>query len=275
MVTKKSTRNEKVCGKFYIIQRLNPEKKESLMNNLYALLLKLFGKVDEAVFYQFFRDPRIKSTYLATCLNSENEFVGFFTLHVFRLSISNKKHLIFRGQTGLLRKYRRNTVNVFYLLFIILYQRILNPFCKMYIYSATLNPGIYRQLSRVLKQIIPGVNQPVSNKYDDLIEELLKFYNQKRKTDSWVTNISVFPKTSKQEDEYWKESKDPHIKFFLDLNPNYKNGDALITLVPLTWFNILSSSIMVIAFFFKRTSRHLRRYYMQPVKRRLLLRLGL
>ena len=48
---------------------------------------------------------------------------------------------------------------------------------------------------------------------------------------------------AEDEPEFWRTSDNPIIRYYVETNPRYAEGRGLITLVPLTWTNLILSSV--------------------------------
>jgi hypothetical protein len=63
-----------------------------------------------------------------------------------------------------------------------------------------------------------------------------------------IRKVGWITKTTDREKDYWQSSINPHIRFYIDTNPKFSEGNGLLTLIPVTITNAVLS-LFGIAFY--------------------------
>jgi hypothetical protein len=64
-----------------------------------------------------------------------------------------------------------------------------------------------------------------------------------------VRKVGWITLATDEEKAFWQRSKDPHLQFYINLNPDFDKGNGLLTLVPLTFLNLFLSFFSYIIFY--------------------------
>lgn len=116
-------------------------------------------------------------------------------------------------------------------------QKIRQPWKKIYLFGATVNPYAYACIARRINTVLPSpevpdLPEPVKR---IAIKGLQKIYNLDKPEHFDLEKGYVYPAISVQPlEERPVDLSNPTLKFFVDRNPNYKTGVALIFVMPLT-----------------------------------------
>lgn len=244
-----------VRSRFYRLHKLPSSSYKILLEELFQLSKALFSNMDKKTFAHIFKDERIMASYLACCYNQRDEMVGFFSLQVFPMTIGGQFNYIFRGQTGILPDYRRKTASIFFLIFIILYFRFRHPFKRIRCILAVLNPVMYKKLACLFSYLHPSHDCTLTEEDERLLISCAGFFDFELKNERspFLVRLGVNAKVSEKEKTYWAHCNESNLQYFLQNNPLYEKGYALLTHIPFHWKNILYSSIRIISFLLKRT----------------------
>ncbi len=248
--------DHRIKSQLLVLQNLNPEEKEKLSADLYKLCQQVFGNITYEEFCHLIPQSGAYKTYVMVYRNHNKEVVGFFALHLFYVEVAGKRTLVFRGQIGLLQEYRRSKANMYFVLFIILLYRLRHPLSPVYCFLSIINPSMYAVLVKCLVLATPRYDRKnLSNAMlIDRLREIFEF-DKVEESNSWTTNVRWTSMPSEGEINYWNNSSNPHIKYFLELNPDFKNGVGLITLMPFSWKNISLSSLNILSYILKKVSK--------------------
>jgi hypothetical protein len=236
---------------------MNAETKEALLHDLLLLNKRIFGHINASAIDHLYNDERISASYISCCYNHHDELVGYFSLQVFPVYLGGKLNFIFRGQTGILPTYRRKTAVIFYQIFIILYYRFKYPFARIKCILAILNPGIYKKLANLFNHITPSCDRETDRDEKTLLNTCATYFNFdiSNKESPFLVNMGVNSIVSEQEKKYWAGLNDVHLQYYLTINPDYEKGMALLTHIPFHWKNMILSSLRIILFLLKRTTK--------------------
>ncbi|MBD3637057.1 MAG: hypothetical protein HUJ25_06890 [Crocinitomicaceae bacterium] len=245
---------DRVTSKRILLADLTPEEVKDLEQDLYRLFDRIFGNVSFETFQHYVTHSGAEKTTIMLYKNTADETVGFFAFHVFHKVIRGKKMIIFRGQLGLLEAYRRKKANMYFGLFQVLRYRLMYPFRPLYCILTIISPSMYAVLAKNLLRIIPRYNRTASTQQMALIKEIGEEWDfeESEEEHPWATPVGWISVSSEKEREYWRTTKNLHVRYYQKLNPNFASGVGLITLVPFSWANIFLSSFKVLYYIIKK-----------------------
>ena len=227
---KRSNKYQKkeIHGQLIIIQDLSTADREKLTDDLLVLCKGIFGNLTHKDVLHYITESGAEQTYLMKYLNNQDEFVGFFALHLFKKRVQNKDTLVFRAQAGLLHNYRRSKANMYFSLFKVIKYRLKYPFKPIYCFITTLSPSMYCVLAERLSIIYPKIDQKISSKKKLSINELMKqfSFDKDPNGNQWVSPVGLTSVASHDELDYWSCSDNPYIKYYLELNPDFQKGNG-------------------------------------------------
>jgi hypothetical protein len=120
--------------------------------------------------------------------------------------------------------------------------RVQHPSQPIYLSYVTFSYKSFRMLSRNFREYWPHMNQATPAAEAELIDHLgAKYYKE-----LWVKEEQLARGSPVYNLKSWvaeideERLKDPQVRFFVQKNPGYKNGDSLFCLVPLHYKNWLS-----------------------------------
>jgi hypothetical protein len=234
---------------------LDPKTLTAFSQRLYAIQCQIFDGVDARQFEKKVFAPDAKWTKIRIFNNAGGNAVGYCALHAYEKAINSaitnsETMIIFRAETGMLRKYRKQG-NIFSFFFkeAIKY-KICHPFKKSYLFCTLIHPSSYHLISKFFFRSYPNINYttPVSildkmNLVADAFQESqLPNIAPSLRDVGWITR-----QTAEEQSEL-ANSSDPATCFFLKKNPDYHKGQGLMTLVPLDLKNIFLTSLIVLSY---------------------------
>lgn len=156
--------------------------------------------------------------------------------------------VIFLGNTIFAEGYRgQNLVEkIGFLYFLKL--RLRHPTHKIYLAYGTFSYKTFLMLSRNFVTYWPHPRRPTPAKEADLIDHLARRYYGA----SWDPTRKIMKGSPVYNLKGWvahideERRRDPHIRFFVEINPNHQQGDSVFCLVPLharNWLSVFGSLI--------------------------------
>jgi len=246
----------------YIYQNLSPVQKKQFASKLFRLSKIVYGNLSPKIYKTTFLDPHADRSYITVCRNEMDEMVAFFSLHTYHLKIDEKKHIIFRSQTGVQNEYRRKTATIFFQILLFVYYKIMFPFTPIHGFFVILNPGLFAKLSHVLHYIYPSPDHEIPPKELELLKGVMQNFKLVPQNSSfpYLAEIGHNTNSKIKEDKNWQQSDNNSIQYYLKINPKYKQDTGIVTLIPFNWKNIILSSWTVVAYMAKRTLKQFYHY---------------
>ncbi|MCD4840712.1 MAG: hypothetical protein K8R08_01675, partial [Methanosarcinales archaeon] len=86
------------------------------------------------------------------------------------------------------------------------------------------------------------------------------------KNKPFVRKVGWITQASEKEKVFWQSSDNLHIRFYIDLNPDFDKGNGVLTLMPLTFLNLFISLFSFFIYYtLKKKIRYNLHFIMQKV----------
>lgn len=245
----KVSATEKICT-----TKLSEKQLGVFSDKLYDLTTHIFGGGTKQEFEEMVsKCPSDDSRYLIY-KNGAGQWVGYFGLHRFTKRIDGETATVFRAQAGLLPKYRRTNASLFFPLKEIVKFKLKHPRNHLYAFVAIINPSMYYLTDKYVHQIYPSEHRHIPDHAVNIVETCARQFKFPVKTgDSfWARTIGWYPVHTKEEEAFWNSSTNPRIKYYQHINPDFLKGKGLLTLVPLSGFNIFISACLFLYYSLKK-----------------------
>ena len=225
--------------------KLSIDEKESFIDSLYQLHSKIFDGVERDSFVSYVVDSPAEWTRIRIYKNSMGEWVGYCAVHRFRNLIFDRPYVIIRAEAGILREYRGRSQTLWFGFSEAIKYRITHPFCALYYLGSFVHPSVLHMFSRYFREYYPRADTPIPEQIKLFMLELANIFHIEPvdKQDVLVRQVGWITKESTEDRCFWQNHTHPIVKFYIKTNPGYVSGNGLLTLVPLTFSNILLSLI--------------------------------
>ena len=225
--------------------RLSIDEKESFINSLYQLHSKIFDGVERASFVSYVVDSPADWTRIRIYKNSVDEWIGYCAVHRFRKIIFDRPYVIIRAEAGILREYRGRSLTLWFGFNEAIKYRIKHPFCALYYLGSFVHPSVLYMFSRYFSEYYPRADTPIPKQIKVFMLELANIFHIEPadEQDVLVRQVGWITRESTEDRGFWQNHTHPIVKFYIKTNPGYVSGSGLLTLVPLTFSNILMSLI--------------------------------
>ncbi len=182
----------------------------------------------------------------------EKEIIGYFAVHRFEKFINDKLLVIFRAEAGLVPEYRQKNANIsFWLLKEAIKFKIFHPSRAVYFLVSPINPSMYTVLVKYIYKIYPRYNSVIPSEVEKLMMRLADEFGLEMVDENspLIRKVGWITQATDKEKTFWQSSTDPHVRFYIDSNPNFNKGNGLLTLIPLTFLNLFISFFSFIIFY--------------------------
>ena len=169
----------------------------------------------------------------------EDELAGFCTAGAYPLKVNNKKVVVFRSAFGLLDKYKKGKFPLHGLFYKYMRYKLMHPFTSVYVTGFMANPLMYAMICKYTRTCYPRRNRPATGKVIDFKKDLLNSMRLSRKEiDPFVLKIHFQVRFKETDIQRFENSEDRDVKYFLSINPYYKEKVGVLVLVPVTFGNM-------------------------------------
>lgn len=222
--------------------KFSEKDKIKLIDDLYQLHNKIFDGVDKHQFTNYVINSKANITKIFI-QKYKNEVVGYCAIHFYKFDNFDERIGVIRMEAGLLPEFRKgnNQIHYFALLksleFFIRYQNR-----KIYFLGSLIHPSSYIALTNLSKHVWPSLVNPLPNdRIKSILNRLSNHFDLLPVNASNPYVVGVGWKTRKIENSQYDLSSltKPSAQFFLQKNPNYQEGDGLITILPVNIKNLL------------------------------------
>lgn len=218
------------------------EKNDGFMDlyNIFKLTLKPYMHFRE--FKAYYCSARLEYIDVTFILCNQN-IIGFCAAAFYTTIINNKLNTIGRAATGIMEQYRGNTLPKWKL-----YKKYMAYWCKHpfrnFILSAYVaNPLIYGMICKYTGVAYPKISPAAPEKILNIKNALLRSQNLHVKEKiPFVVEIHFCVSISNKEQERIFKSKDNAVKYFLKINPQFREQYGVLVIIPVNLKNIILSS---------------------------------
>lgn len=234
---------------------LAAKERDNFFDSLYQLHSEIFDGVEKDEFVSYVIDSPADYTRIRIYKNKRQEWIGYCAVHRFNKPVSDRPLTIFRAEAGILREYRGSNQTLWFAFREAIKYRIVHPFCDIYYLGSFVHPSVLYMLSRYFGKCYPAANKPLPDVTKELMLELASIFGLApvEKQNALVRKVGWITKESAEDRNFWQNHTNEVVKFYIQTNPGYVNGNGLLTLVPLTFGNI---SISLVNFIKNKLIRH-------------------
>ena len=142
--------------------RLGEAARRQLTDELYALNERIFEGVSRDRFVHHVIAPPAQRTRILLRRNARGELIGYCAAHLFALSVSGRRYLVFRAEAGMLAPYRGSGGTFLFGLRQALACRLRHPCTPLFLFCTLIHPSSYLLLARHLHTLYPHSTAPAA-----------------------------------------------------------------------------------------------------------------
>jgi len=226
--------------------------RQKLSESLYDVHKRIFKGLDESGFDHYVVNSPANVTKIFIYRNKPGkEIIGYFAVHRFERFINDKLLVIFRAEAGLVPEYRHKNADISFWLKEAIKFKILYPSKEVYYLVSPVNPSVYARLAKYIYKVYPKYNSVIPSEVEKLMIRLADEFGLEMvdENNPLIRKVGWITQATDEEKAFWQSSKNPHLRFYINSNPNFNKGNGLLTLVPLTFLNLFISFFSFIIFY--------------------------
>lgn len=232
---------------------LPEDERRALSQDLYKVHAAVFDGVSEEEFSAYVVSSPAADTSLLLYRNRDHDLIGYHGVHRFERSLDGRSVVVFRSEAGVLPGYRQKAAPMSFLLREATGYRLLHPWRRVYFLCAPVNPSSYAVVARYGHTVYTRYDEstpPETLRVMTTLAEELDLPqvgpNPLVRKVGWVT------RATDREREYWRSTTNPHVRYYIDNNPGFGEGNGLLTVVPIT----LTNGMLSLLGYGRRRVRH-------------------
>lgn len=208
---------------------------------LFDACAHIFSGVTRASFDRDMFGSNARSTRIRVFRDGDDRIVGFATVFRHEMPHRGRSVTVFRGWAGLLPGYRGRGRTFGFFTRELLAYRFRHPIRPVYVVSFLIHPSSYIALVRFYGTVYPRRGQPVP---DDALRLMSAFADDigYPPADPADPLVRVTDDATREAKPFWERTDDPDIAYFRERNPGYRSGHALLVMVPLPLWRLLTSA---------------------------------
>lgn len=225
----------------YPVWQLSPAQREQLTLDLYQVHQLIFAGVSLETFRNYVVNSPAWRTWLFVQHNAENAIVGYWGLHAFLRPIRGREGIIFRMEAGTLAQYRGKDIAILYAIRRMIQVGLRYPTRPSYFFASMVHPTSYAVAAKYCKGLWPRREADLPDDVQQLLGELADDFGLRPVENAhplvrWVNWITLddAPLGPAQH-----ERDNADADFYRVLNPTFKSGHGLLTVVPTTLHNLI------------------------------------
>ena len=215
---------------------LEPEVRARLADQLYQVHRTVFATPTRSDFQRYVVDSPADHTRIQVYTDAGGSPVGYFAHHLFLLEIDGAPLAVHRAETGLLPEYRGGAACAAFLARRLSAAVARHPGRDHMFFACLTHPSSYCGLSRHFPQIWPCPDTPTPVEVQSRMLGLARAFGLERpegagelvRTVGWVTRDRGHHRSR------WDDSADPRAALYRTMNPTFREGTGLLTLIPVS-----------------------------------------
>lgn len=225
-----------------VLGDLDPAARRELCARAYALYASYKTGVDPATFEQaFFADDAAR---VATFHGDDGAFAGFAAASIHRVDHEGKEHAVYSALLFIDARYKGTREASLFALGEALRFKLREPLTPLAYMGVTTSPASYRMFSVTMPTFYPTRRAPVPPQIEALARTAarargLSFVDD----DGWLVRGLGAPRHPERLRKAKTLQDNPDVRFYLDKNPTFDDGTALLLWVPLTVGNVCGALV--------------------------------
>ncbi len=180
-------------------------------------------------------------------MQEDKKTIGFICVTFYKQQLENKMYTICRGAIGIKEAYRGGRLPCRELCMKYIHYKIKHPMENMFVTGYIANPIVYAMICKHSYDVYPKAGARIPQSINRFRDEIINFYGFKEKVIApFILKIHFQVSLSEKDEERIYSSRDKNVKYYINLNPDFQKQVGILTIVPVSWFNIAASAIKII-----------------------------
>lgn len=218
-----------------------------LADELFDLHTRIFRGVNREQFEHKVLTPPARWTRIQLLRNEAGQLVGYCAIHLFYMVLWGRTNCVFRAEAGILKAYRGAGTTFQFGFSRAIFYKMKHPLARVFFFCTLVHPSSYHILATRFHKLYPSHSGSTPSRIEAFMFAISDAFGAREacKGIPGVREVGWITIDDDEDAAYWQGSSKPDVKFFLKANPGFQEGMGLVTLVPLSWNNLLSTTLML------------------------------
>lgn len=222
---------------------LDARQRQALSEKLYEIHQAVFAGLDKAAFDHYVVNSPAKKTRILLYRNRRHDLIGYFGVHRFEKEVDGQPVVVFRAEVGLLPGYRQSDAKLTFCWSEATRYKLLHPGKHVYLFFVPVSPSSYAVAARYMHKVYPDRHLNIPADALRLMTQLALQFGLPavEEGNPLVRKVGWISLATRQEQDFWRSTRNPYVRFYIDANPQFSEGNGLLTLIPVSLTNTLLS----------------------------------
>ncbi len=231
------------------VNPLTAAERDALADELFPINDEVMAGADPEVFRADLETPAGTTTTVQIFRNAANEAVGYSVARRLELNINGRDIIVMRAAAAIKDQYRGGGSTLMLGFILSVLSKIQRPTSEVYYFGTLLQPTSYYLMTKFASVIWPNHKQQTPPEIEDLMVSIATKVGLEPLDEAYPLAFKT-PRTvveTPEERQYWLTTERPEARCYLQHNPRYFDGSAMICLIPLDWRNLAETFATFVA----------------------------
>lgn len=208
---------------------------------------RVFSGVSREDFLGYAFNPHAARIRILVFEDDAGELVGYIAAQFFRQAVGTRTYPVFRAEAGILPAYRGRHSTVAFGLWEAAKYKLRHPFQPVLYLGMLVHPSSYHLLAKHFPTIFPSRRRETPPSTRAFMAELADAFGTPRVDDDPLRRAVGWITREPPEEPSHSPDALANARFYRAMNPGYEAGHGLVTLVPLTFANLIVGALRLLA----------------------------
>lgn len=215
---------------------LSAAERDALTDELFAVQDAVFSGVSRAAFRRYVVDSPAERTRVQVFRDEHGAAVGYAAVHHFHLVVEGRQTVVMRAEVGLKPAWRGQTAAGGLFAREVLWAMVRNPRSQVCFVACPIHPASYLAMARSDDRVWPRPDAATPAGVQALLDALDAPLGLERSDCGGVhvRKVGWVTRQSAEEAAHWEGHDHELVRFYLEQNPGYVEGQGLRTAVVLS-----------------------------------------
>lgn len=216
--------------------RLGVHERAALVEELFAVHQQVFAGATQDEFARYVLGDTGDHNRILKLHGPGGAVVGFMALHIHHTRVAGRPLAVFRAAAGIQRHYRGSASTLGFAIREFLRFKLRHPLRTACYFGALIHPSSHGLFDRWYgDRMWPNATRSTPPGTLALLNVLGDHFGMRRVDDTrpLVRDVVWRTRDTEVEAHYWRTCDRPSVRFFLEQNPGYGQGQGLLVLLPL------------------------------------------
>lgn len=218
---------------------MSAEERAHFGEALNELNSQIFSGVSKEDFLGYAFNPNAERIRILVLEDPAGEMIGYIATQFFRQPVKGRLYPVFRAEAGILPRFRGRHATVSFGLWEAALYKLRHPFQRVFYLGMLVHPSSYHLIAKHFYRVYPSRFRATPPQMLELMAQFADAFGTARVDGDPLRRQVGWISREPPEEPIHSPGALADAEFFTEQNPGYRLGHGLVTLVPLTFANIL------------------------------------